>query len=241
MSKRADARRQTTRAQRRAAERQQSKTAKSAGLAPVQIIGGLVTLAIVAVIAVAAYGKMTNGGKGFKATGPAVTTPGAYSPQSKMLTTGTQAPNFTLTDVRGRSYSLAAQRGHPVVLEFFAVWCPHCQREASIIQRLATQYKPKGVRVWAILANPYGPNYDNSFGLDTSAASAVDLKWFANTFHEHVPQLLDPTFHVVNEYGVSSYPGIYVLNTSGKIVHSSAGEQSRSVLASAISTVLRGA
>lgn len=228
----------TTRAQRRAAERHQQKLATSRrGIPGVQIIGGLITIAVVAVIVVSAFVRLSNFGK---ATGAAVTTPGAYSPSTNMLKVGTRAPDFRLTDSRGRSYSLSAQRGHPVVLEFFAVWCPHCQREAPIIQSLDTQYKSEGVRVWSVLASPYGRNYDNSFGFDTTPASAADLRWFAKTFHEHVPQLVDPSFHVVNQYGISSYPGIYVIDKNGKIVHSSAGEQPRSVLASAIDSAIHG-
>jgi peroxiredoxin len=156
-----------------------------------------------------------------------------------MLKVGTTAPDFTLHDAQGNGHSLADQRGHPVVLEFFAVWCPHCQREAPIINALANQYSAKGVRVWSILANPYGPNYDRSFGQDTTPASASDLEWFAKNFHEHVPQLIDPSFHVVNTYGVSSYPGIYVIDGRGKIVHASAGEQPESALSDAINSTLR--
>lgn len=236
--RRTDARHQSTRAKRRAAQRQQQKAAPSRGFSPVKFLGGLITIGIVAVIVVVAFIRISN--IGGKATGPAVTTASAYMPYPNMLKVGTQAPDFTLTDLKGKSYSLSAQRGHPVLLEYFAVWCPHCQREAPIIQHLANQYKSKGVRVWSILANPYGPNYDNSFGLDTSPASAVDLRWFAKTFHEHVPQLVDPKFHTVNKYGISSYPGIYVIDRNGKVVHSSAGEQPESVLAHAIDSALHG-
>lgn len=240
-TRRADARKQTTRTQRRAAERQQRKApASGSGFSPVQIIGGLITVAVVAIIVVMAFIRINSVGGVHNGNGPAVTTPTAYSPNANMLKVGTQAPDFTLTDVGGKSYSLAAQRGHPVLLEFFAVWCPHCQREASIIQNLANRYQSHGVRVWSVLANPYGPNYDSSFGLDTTPASAADLRWFANTFHEHVPQLVDPDFRTVNRYGISSYPGIYIIDKNGKIVHSSSGEEPQATLANAIDSALRG-
>jgi peroxiredoxin len=201
-----------------------------------QIIGGAIAAAVVAIVIVVAVGRSVAGSQ--KATGPPIVTPGSYQPKSQLLQTGTKAPGFTLTDVHGKSYSLAAQRGHPVLLEFFAVWCPHCQAEAHIIQNLATQYAPKGVRVWAILSNPYGRNYDNSFGLDTSVVSANDLKWFASTFHEHVPQLVDPAFRVPNVYGAHAYPTIYVINKGGVITHASSGEIPQGDLASALNSAL---
>jgi peroxiredoxin len=94
------------------------------------------------------------------------------------------------------------------------------------------------VRVWAILANPYGPNYDNSFGTDTSLATASDLRWFARTFHEAVPQLVDPNFHVVNRYGVSGYPSIYVIDKRGVIRYVGSGEQPYNTLASAVARAI---
>ena len=94
---------------------------------------------------------------------------------------GKQAPDFTLRDASGKSYHLAAQRGHPVLLEFFAVWCPHCQRESSVINQLEAAYNAKGLRTLAVLANPYGKNYDNSGGTDLTLATKSDISWFTTT------------------------------------------------------------
>lgn len=237
-TRRADARRQQTRAQRREAERKQRKDqAPRRGLSPAYLVGGALALIAIAVIAVVVFTRANPISK--SATGPPITTPGAYQPNANLLKVGTKAPNFTLKGVDGKSYSLAAQRGHPVVLEFFAVWCPHCQAEAPTIQKLADKYRSQGVRVWSILSNPYGPNYDNSYGLDRTPASAYDLKYFARTYREHVPQLISPNFAVPNEYGVHAYPGIYVINKKGVITHTSSGERPQSVLDNAINSALK--
>ena len=42
------------------------------------------------------------------------------------------APNFTLTDQRGRTVSLSSFRGHPVVLTFFD---PHCVAECPLVSQ----------------------------------------------------------------------------------------------------------
>ena len=36
----------------------------------------------------------------------------------------------------------------PVMVEFFVTWCPHCQREAPIIDSVAPQIKESGVDVY---------------------------------------------------------------------------------------------
>lgn len=204
-----------------------------------QLIGGAITIVAVLIIAVYAYLQTQGHKTTTNSTGPAITVAGDYNPKPNQFKVGTMAPNFTLKDINGKSYSLAAQKGHPVFLEFFAVWCPHCQHEAPIMQSISKQYAPKGVRVWSVLANPYGPNYDASLGQDKTPASKQDLKDFSSLFGEHVPQLVNPTFNVVNEYGISSYPGLYVIDKTGKIVYSNSGETPKSALTAAIDKALK--
>jgi peroxiredoxin len=204
-------------------------------------VGGALTVLILAGIIITGIVRANAASSSRSAThGAALTNAAALNPAASLLSTGSVAPSFTLKDVNSKTYSLAAQRGHPVLLEFFAVWCPHCQHEAQTIQQINQKFAAKGVRVWSILANPYGPNYDNSFGTDTTPATKGDLAWFSRTFGEHVPQLVDPSFHVVNEYGVSGYPGIYVINKQGVIVNARSGEQSYATLAQALDRALRG-
>jgi thiol-disulfide isomerase/thioredoxin len=125
------------------------------------------------------------------------------------------------------------------MLEFFAVWCPVCHAEAPTIARITSQYASKGVRVWSILANPYGPNYDSSGRTDLTLATKQDLTWFAMMYHVQHPQLVDPNFKTVNTYGVNAYPGIYVVDKGGYITHASMGIQKFSTLSSALHRVLK--
>jgi peroxiredoxin len=228
--------RRERRAEQREAEKAAAKRPAAQRSLPLpQIIGGALTVLILAgIIVVGIVRANTASSSSSGSHGAALTNASALKPVASLLSTGSTAPSFTLKDVNGKSFNLAAQRGHPVLLEFFAVWCPHCQHEAPIIERLNKQFAAKGVRVWSILANPYGPNYDNSFGTDTTPATKADLAWFSRTFGEHVTQLVDPNFHVVNESGVSGYPGIYIINKQGVIIHASSGEQTYSTLEQAL-------
>src|SRR5436305_11026867 len=110
-----------TRAQRRAAERARPRARKTQPrrLSTSAIVGGVVTVLAVLAILVYAFARNTASG-GQKG----LADPSALNPRTALLALGSQAPNFALQDASGRTYHLAAQRGHPVLLEFFAVWCP---------------------------------------------------------------------------------------------------------------------
>jgi peroxiredoxin len=234
--------RHRARAERRLAERtlqKQQHAAHKSGRPLHQMVGGIVTLLVIAGIVVFAVIRANQAGSTARSSGPALTaaTDPSKGPQNQ-LAVGTRAPGFALKDINGKAYSLAVQQGHPVVLEFFAVWCPHCQAMAPIFQRLDRQYAAKGVRFWQVLASPYGPNYDNSYGQDTTTVTRADVQNFAKTYHEYLPKLVDPTFKVVDEYGINGFPGIYVIDKNGVIRYSNSGEQPYSTLSKAIAKVV---
>jgi protein SCO1/2 len=72
---------------------------------------------------------------------------------------GVAAPDFTLTDQSGARISLAALRGHPVVLTFFYTHCTdECPLTASKFQKVQTQLgtKAQNVRWVAVSTDPVG-------------------------------------------------------------------------------------
>ena len=205
------------------------------GFSRFNVLGSIVTAVIVlAIFAWAVFRSyaVTN------ATPSALTNPNALNPAPQLLSVGSTAPNFTLKDANGKVYNLAAQRGHPVLLEYFAVWCPICQGEAPIMAQLTKHYTPKGVRVWSVLSNPYGRNYESSGRTDLTLAGKSDLSWFAQTFNVQHPQLIDPQFGTVNRYGISGYPGLYVVDPNGKITFVADQHESYSTLATALDKAL---
>ena len=164
-----------------------------------------------------------------------LTNPNDLNPASSTLPIRSVAPDFSLTTVAGRRYRLSSLRGHPVLLEFIAVWCPHCQREAVVINRIHARYASglgRGLVVLSILANPYGRNYETTGS--RRLADRGDVAWFQRTFHTREPILIDPTFATVNRYGAGSYPTIYILDGKGVVHYASQGEVSYETLATAV-------
>ena len=55
---------------------------------------------------------------------------------------GSKAPDFSWTTTSGHT-SLSAMRGHPILLEFFGAWCPACQQEVPLLDKLLATYGSK--------------------------------------------------------------------------------------------------
>lgn len=64
-------------------------------------------------------------------------------------------PPLTLTDLRGQPWSLSAQRGRVVLLNFWATWCEPCRAEMPTLQALAERLGPGRLAV-------AGVNYQES-------------------------------------------------------------------------------
>ena len=125
---------------------------------------------------------------------------------------GQPAPDFTVQDVAGKDYTLSAFKGNPVVLEFMATWCPHCQDDAPMFTKLHDTYASKGVQVWGVNATPYGHDH-------TSAVNIDDLKWFQETYKTTNPLLFDKALKSTTDYGVTNYPSVYIVDKAGNIAY----------------------
>jgi len=60
---------------------------------------------------------------------------------------GEMAPNWRLESFDGKIIELADLRGSPVMLDFFADWCPFCHEEFPFIEEAHKTYKTKGLIV----------------------------------------------------------------------------------------------
>jgi thiol-disulfide isomerase/thioredoxin len=138
------------------------------------------------------------------------TTPAATLPL------GTPAPDFSLAGLGGGPpVTLAATRGTPTVVNFFASWCPDCKAELAAFGALADRTAGQ-VDVIGVDAN------DN----DGAAARAL-LSEAKATY----PVGLDPDAKVATSYLVSALPVTYFLDRRGRVVHVALGTQTPASLA----------
>jgi cytochrome c biogenesis protein CcmG/thiol:disulfide interchange protein DsbE len=109
-------------------------------------------------------------------------------------------PDFQLPDAAGRSVSLSQQRGHPVLLNFWATWCPPCVDEVPSLEDLARRLKGTDMRMLAV---------------------SVDDDW--DKIRRFFPKgsdigvLLDTSHNVPKTFGTEMFPETFLIDAAGRI------------------------
>jgi len=133
------------------------------------------------------------------------------APPPPVLKAGTVAPGFSLPELHGGNpVSLSAFRGKPVIVNFFASWCPDCRAELGAMATVARQTTGR-VAVIGVDSN------------ETSDATATSLLAAARATY---PVAVDAQAKVASQYLVQALPVSYFLDASGKVVGAALGPQS---------------
>lgn len=145
------------------------------------------------------------------------------------LHVGDRAPEVTITgpegspapllDLDGRPLSLAALRGHPVWINFWATWCPPCQSETPTIRDLAKAYAPRGLVV---------------VGISVQEATEDDVRAYAVRYGLGYTIAADLAGDVFRRYRVYGLPTQYFLDGDGVIRSIVQGPITPEIVASAL-------
>jgi peroxiredoxin len=128
-----------------------------------------------------------------------------------MLDPGTPAPSFQLTTLDGTSLALSQVLAKgPALLAFFKVGCPVCQLTFPFVERMAAN---DAVQILGI-----------------SQDDVKGTREFNDRFGVTFPTLLDESksgYPVSNQFGISSVPTFFLIETDGSISKSFSGFSKR--------------
>lgn len=116
---------------------------------------------------------------------------------------GGRAPPLEGVDLDGLPRALADFRGRPVLVYFWATWCPVCRAEQGTIRSLAEDY--------AVL----------SVALEDTAPAA--LRAYVDRHDLDFPVLRDADGVLAHRYGVRGVPAFFVVDAAGTIRSAAAG------------------
>jgi len=63
---------------------------------------------------------------------------------------GSPAPDFHVSGLDGKQYSLAEFKGKPLLLDFWASWCGPCRKSLPALEKIYLEYKDQGLVILAI-------------------------------------------------------------------------------------------
>lgn len=112
---------------------------------------------------------------------------------------GQAAPDFNLTDLKGKDWRLSDLKGKVVFINFWATWCPPCIKELPSMQALNNSMDPSKFQMLTILYN------------DRPELGSSLVNKSGYTF----PALIDPDSSVGKEYGLTGVPETFIIDPQG--------------------------
>ncbi|MEW7978641.1 MAG: TlpA disulfide reductase family protein [Candidatus Sedimenticola endophacoides] len=133
------------------------------------------------------------------------------------------AVEFTLERLEGEPLTFPDDlEGRPVVIAFWADWCPVCEEELQIFEALYQHYRDQGLMVLAL-----------NVGQDRDTAAA-----FSDRLNVSYDVLLDRDTEVANRYGVMGLPTTFFIGRKGNVHAKIVGESSRELIEKVIVEIL---
>lgn len=145
---------------------------------------GAITLVVLLVVVIAVAKSRTTAGK--------------------IIVNGDKAPDFRLSALDGRMFSLSDFKGKAVIVHFWATWCPPCVEEMPTLTNFHKLMQTQDAVLLAV-------------SVDEGGANAVG--GFLHRNKLSIPVLLDPDRSIAGSYGTFKFPETYFIDRKGIVRH----------------------
>jgi peroxiredoxin len=131
---------------------------------------------------------------------------GPTGDKSSSVTIGSTIADFKLTDVSGKEQTLSSLKGkNGTVLIFLSTQCPVVRDYIERIEKLAVDYRARGVNVIGINSN--------------STETVEDMKAHASANNLTFPIMRDKGNKIADQLGAERTPEAFFLDASNKLVY----------------------
>ena len=97
--------------------------------------------------------------------------------------------------------AIAAHKGHPVLINFWASWCEPCREEMPALQRLADRWRDRGLEIITIAV----------------ADNPKQIKDYLREIAVQLPIIYDPEQKIIQNWGVRALPTTLILDSGHRI------------------------
>lgn len=138
---------------------------------------------------------------------------------------GSNAPDWRLTTLDGRTRTLSQFKGRAVVLNFWATWCAPCRMETKWLSELYAKYRPKGLEVLGVSMD--------------EPSDRAEVERFAK-FYAVNYVILVPGQSIADRYGGIQYlPQTFFIDRTGRIVNVTRGIHDKETLEADLRGILQ--
>lgn len=135
-----------------------------------------------------------------------------------------RAPDFTVYDENGKQVFLSNYFGKPIVLNFWASWCPPCKGEMPDFQDKYLEY---GDEVQFLMVN----------ATDNYRETVESAQEFIKDSNYTFPVLFDSDSVAARAYSLYSIPATYFIDSKGNIVSQAKGAIDAAALQQGIESI----
>jgi cytochrome c biogenesis protein CcmG/thiol:disulfide interchange protein DsbE len=190
------------------------------------VLAGAVALAALLFVLFVPLGSVEPAGEAGPVVGPSGGTSTGASADSIVVgghpLLGKAAPDIDLLTIDGEPVTLSELRGRPVLVNFWATWCPPCRDEFPLMVDAYAEHADDGLEILGVMHQDF-------------ADGARD---FAEDMGASWPILEDPQDAAYGDYLVVGMPTSFFIDTDGIVRAFSLGGFSEDGLAAQLESIL---